>query len=331
MKLFLLLVFVALSVRFFIFDFFVVSNSEMLPTLVQNDYIGVQKYSYPPHSQKISRGDVVFIQSPDSVIRRIIGQPGDRIFYSEGVLYINEKSYRLRPPEGSLKREKEFLRVQDFKGENLSSNGSLDLNDYEHWQIDLENISHSVFLKKGSSLTFGPYVVPEDHYFVMGDHLTASRDSRTWATQGQKAQGEVIFLRNKMNSIEEILIPKGMSIKVDEDPYLPLFFETLHDVVLKEEAVKVLVQSQNQGLRGNIQKGKVWKVPLEFQDILTVRNDEDFFGGQDKSVVPLKDIKGKVVVVLWGCEKRVEFFYFLCQFNSFRKGRFFWRVHKKNL
>jgi len=325
----LILIFLSLGVRLFVFEFFIVSNSEMLPTLFKNDFVGVWKY---PYSKKISRGDVVLIQTPNQnlAIRRVMGLPQDRIFYSNDILYINEKSHRPRPPEGLFKKEKSFLKPVDFEGQTRSEMSSEDVQkEIEHWQEDLEETSYSILLKKKTSLDFGPYKVPNHRYFVMGDHRMASRDSRTWAVQNKEVKGEVIFSKKK-DSSQALFIPQGTQIRVREDPYFPLFFETLDDVLLENKEMKVRVESQDLGLRGNISKGKKWIVSQKFQDVLSVRNDQNFSGGQDKSVIPLDSIKGKVVVVLWGCEKHVEFLNFLCHFNSFRKGRWFWPVHKES-
>ena len=83
-------------------------------------------------------------------------------------------------------------------------------------------------------MSFGPYKIPKEHFFVMGDHRMFSRDSRTWPVQGSSAQGEIIFSRKKANRVGSaklnsnqqgmISIPKGTSLTVKEDPYFPLFF-----------------------------------------------------------------------------------------------------------
>jgi len=39
---------------------------------------------------------------------------------------------------------------------------------------------------------FGPFQVPEDHFFVLGDFRTNSVDSRTWATNSYIYQGDVL-------------------------------------------------------------------------------------------------------------------------------------------
>ena len=75
----------------------------MLPTLLKNDYVLVKKYFYGLslpffkknifHYRHPRRGDVILMKTPYSphllVVRRVIAVPGDRLFYSKGVLYIN--------------------------------------------------------------------------------------------------------------------------------------------------------------------------------------------------------------------------------------------------
>ena len=286
------------------------------------------------------------------VIRRVIAIPGDRLFYSKGVLYINEKTYRPQMPESWVQKEKDFLKPLDFPGkifENPQEDFLRVLREqkgYEHWQESLpKGETYGVFLKKNSSLSFGPYKIPEKHFFVMGDHRMFSRDSRTWPVQGKSAQGEIVFSRksvsdpviehSKFNSNQQglILIPKGTKLTVKEDFYFPVFFETLHPAELSQEvpSIKVRVKAQNLGLNGNVGFRAKWEIEGVLKHVLEARNERAFYGGQDQSLVPLHFIKGKVMLIVWGCEKPVEFLKFLCHFNSFRKGRWFWPVHKKSV
>ena len=356
-------IFIAGLVRLFVFEPVLVSNSEMLPTLLRNDYVLVKKYFYGLslpflkknifHYRLPQRGDVVLMKAPYSphslMIRRVIAVPGDRLFYSKGILYINEKTHRPQIPEFWVQKEKDFLKPLDFPGKIFEKPQEdflrvlREQGGYEHWQESLpKGETYGVFLQKNASLSFGPYKIPKKHFFVMGDHRMFSRDSRTWPVQGSPAQGEIIFSRkstdprvndhSKLDSNEQglIVIPKGTKLTVKEDAYFPLFFETLHPAVLsrKTSSIKVGVTAQNIGLNGNVGLRAKWEIEGLLKHVLEARNERAFYGGRDQSLAPLHLIKGKAVLIAWGCEKPVEFLKFLCHFNSFRKGRWFWPVHK---
>jgi len=128
-----------LIIRSFVFEPFRIPSGSMMPTLLQGDFIFVQKYAYglrlPVTETKIletgepKRGDVVVFRLPSepsiNYIKRIVGLPGDEIVYER---------HRL-----------------------------------EH-DILIRNPAYSV--------RDGVYRVPEGHYFVMGDNRDNSKDSR---------------------------------------------------------------------------------------------------------------------------------------------------------
>ena len=192
----------ALFLRWTLLEVYMLPFRGMTPTLFAGDYIVVNKMAYglrqPFSSRYISRwavpqrGEVVIFRSPfDSSalsVRRVVGLPGDRVFFENGNLYVNEKKIKKQPP---LKRKKNFswLKDKDFSHGGLTE----DKTHYNYWEEKLSNKVYSVLLKKKRKgyLVFGPYKVPPRYYFVMGDHRDGSQDSRTWPTGAEKEGGKI--------------------------------------------------------------------------------------------------------------------------------------------
>jgi signal peptidase I len=159
-----------LVIRSFIFEPFRIPSGSMNPTLLQGDFIFVKKYSYglrlPVLESKIietgepERGDVVVFRLPSNTsinyIKRVIGLPGDRIVYRNHQLTINGEPMPV--DEGSVSPE--------FPG-------SLQFTE------TLGTRKHEILVRNPNSLSpERPYIVPEGHYFMMGDNRDNSQDSR---------------------------------------------------------------------------------------------------------------------------------------------------------
>ena len=201
---FLLLLFVfALILRSFIVAPFMIPSGSMLPRLMIGDYLfvakwpyGYSRYSIPfgiaPFDGRIfgdapERGDVVVFRYPggggEDYIKRLIGLPGDTIEMRGGTLYLNGEAvpkvriadYLMpvspnspcRYVDPSLARVVSGAQGQRFCAypryrETLPGGRSYQILD----QMD------------GIADDTGRFVVPEGHYFVMGDNRDDSEDSR---------------------------------------------------------------------------------------------------------------------------------------------------------
>lgn len=165
-----------------------VDGHSMDPTLSDKSYLIVNKYA------KLNRFDVVVAKEldsegkPYSVVKRIIGMPGDVIEYKNDVLYVNGtetdephiKQYLDAWKENCL--DKEYSYDSDLQVKSLLSLG-FTTQDKDLITKEL-NPDPSVFKVE----------VPLTGYFLIGDNRIVSRDSReVGAFPRENIVGKVIW------------------------------------------------------------------------------------------------------------------------------------------
>ena len=146
----------AVLVILFVYQPVKVEGTSMMPTLVDQERIFINKFVYRFGLADIGRGDTVVFWFPQdtskSYIKRVIGIPGDRIRIDAGQVFVNDRAL-----------------VEDYVEE--------DYRDQISWP--------SSHLNK---------LVPASQYFVLGDHRSSSSDSRSWGfVPRENIYGKAVF------------------------------------------------------------------------------------------------------------------------------------------
>lgn len=185
-------------IRFFIAELRWIPSGSMRPTLVEGDRIVVEKLTKFPnvlnkHSFENTpqRGDVMifyppFVKlktTPMAVFSRLTG------FFCNDVAYIKRVI--------GLPGEKFEIKQSADGAYKVYINDSPLQEDYIMSEYD--------FTKCNESMYCGPFIIPEGHYFMMGDNRGNSKDSRFWGTLSQERFiGRAVFVFWPLNHIGTI-------------------------------------------------------------------------------------------------------------------------------
>ncbi len=203
--------------RSFLFEPFKIPSGSMIPTLLVNDLILVNKFHYgvrlPIVNIKIfdnnspQRGDVMVFRYPPKpsldYIKRVVGVPGDEVAYLNKTLTVNGKPWPKTPlPDffdgDSMRYSKQF-------NENNGSKSYRLLND-EDRPAFVPGAEDFPFKENCRYSNQGVVCkVPEGHYFMMGDNRDNSLDSRFWGFVPEKnIVGRAFFVWMNFGNLKRI-------------------------------------------------------------------------------------------------------------------------------
>lgn len=168
---------IVLVLRSFVVEPFRIPSASMMPTLLIGDFILVNKYDFgirlPVINIKIlengapGRGDIVVFRYPENpsipYIKRVIGVPGDTFEYRDKRVYINGVGMAQEP-----------MGHYDGQGAGRIMDGA------RRQRELLGEVSHEILVDPQLPGFDTRAVIPEGHYFVLGDNRDNSKDSRVW-------------------------------------------------------------------------------------------------------------------------------------------------------
>jgi signal peptidase I len=187
---------IAIAIRSFFIQPFYIPSSSMEPTLLIGDRLFVTKYSYgyskhsfpfsPPIfkgrllERKPKTGDVVVFKTPadnrTDYIKRLIGLPGDKVQFIDGNLFLNNNQV-----------PKSLVSKTDI----IYCGQSVDVNSFVE-KLPNGKTHNTVYLKDYSFKDSDIFIVPNEHYFFLGDNRDCSKDSRYLTSVGYVHQNNLV-------------------------------------------------------------------------------------------------------------------------------------------
>lgn len=138
---YIVIIITVILIRTYIITPVIVRGDSMYSTLEDGEVLFLSKINY--QVSDIKRFDIVVVEDLDSdlIIKRVIGLPGDKVEYKEGILYINGEE---------IKEDYTDYIMEDFNVDSICKITSLECNG----------------------------IIPDNKYLVLGDNREVSADSR---------------------------------------------------------------------------------------------------------------------------------------------------------
>ncbi|WP_374403646.1 signal peptidase I [Niveibacterium sp.] len=153
-----------------------VPTGSMRPTILEGDVVLVNRLAYDAklpltnitlsHLGDPQRGDIVTFNSPKDgtrLIKRLVAVPGDVVEMRDDVLILNGQPARYADVKPAVESVGPGIAVPALRATE---------------SIAGQQRTVQFLDRVAAKLSFGPVVVPPDHYFMLGDNRDNSEDSR---------------------------------------------------------------------------------------------------------------------------------------------------------
>ena len=198
---------IAVLLRSLLYQPFYIPSSSMEPTLLIGDRLFVSKFAYgyskhsfpfspPVYKKRIffkepQRGDLIVFKTPSDnrtdYIKRLIGMPGDTLQFINGDIYLNNKK---------------IIRKEITENINIRC-GKIKLSVKIYEETLPNGVKYkAVYNSEGTLQNTDVYIVPQNHYFLLGDNRDCSKDSRFLSEVGYVnklnlvGEAQLIFFSN---------------------------------------------------------------------------------------------------------------------------------------
>ena len=203
----------------FVFQNFEIPSGSMLKTILIGDHVLVDRVTFGAHSnwtffvhhRDVRRGDIIVFIKPNepnlTLVKRVIGIPGDRIHLQGGVVYLNgtpqNEPYAAKP-------DFEFPYRDDFPSVPVPDGAGVTA----EWAVELP-----------SRIQGGDLVVPPGHYFAMGDNRPNSLDGRFWGfVPRENVLGRPLFVYWSFMTPEDQVDKTGVGDRIAFMAHIVLHF-----------------------------------------------------------------------------------------------------------
>ncbi|HEX2778165.1 MAG TPA: signal peptidase I [Gemmatimonadaceae bacterium] len=204
------LVAIFLGIRAFIIEAYRIPSGSMEPSLLIGDWLFVNKFIYGPTIPFTNspiriripgtplrlyrdprRGDIVVFRSPPqrdqptdstpTLVKRVIGMPGDTIYMRKGLVYVN----------GMPQRQGYGAHAEPTPDQTSAYDR---LFDWQH-EFELRGSRFGAPPERPTHDDWGPLRIPENRYMMLGDNRYDSKDSRYWGfVPRNNVRGQPIFV-----------------------------------------------------------------------------------------------------------------------------------------